>query len=123
MLQISNYKKFYGNYLVLQIDDLQLDENIYWVKGDNGSGKSTFFKTLAGLLPFEGRIAVNQVDIKKQGVAYRTIVNYSEAEPLYPVFLTAHDLIQFVGKAKKANQKQSRFEFGHFVCVLLLDAN
>lgn len=35
-------------------------------------------------------------------MAYRFRVNYAEAEPLFPPFLTARDLAGFVGKAKKA---------------------
>jgi ABC-2 type transport system ATP-binding protein len=33
-------------------------------------------------------------------------VNYGEAEPLYPPFLTGHDLIRLFADSKKADQKQ-----------------
>ncbi len=41
-------------------------------------------------------------EINRDPVAYRLRVNYAEAEPVYPTFLTARDLVGFVGKAKRA---------------------
>jgi len=92
--------------LVIQVPDLVLSEGIHWFKGANGSGKTTFFRTLAGMLPFEGEIQLGEWDIRKQPVEYRLHINYGEAEPDYPEFLTANDLIQFVAVAKRASKSQ-----------------
>jgi len=48
------------------------------------------------------------ISTKSVGNPYPTEcgVNYAEAEPLYPDFLTARDIIQFVGKAKQASKEQ-----------------
>lgn len=106
MITIQNLRKSYGGHLVIQVPDLVLKPGIHWFKGANGSGKTTFFRTLAGMLPFEGDIQLHAWDIRKQPIDYRLHINYGEAEPDYPEFLTANDLIQFVGHAKKASQKQ-----------------
>ncbi len=106
MLQIKNLQKSYGGHLVIQVPDLVLSEGIHWFKGANGSGKTTFFRTLAGMLPFEGEIQLGEWDIRKQPVEYRLHINYGEAEPDYPEFLTANDLIQFVAVAKRASKSQ-----------------
>ena len=61
---------------------------------------------MAGIIPSEGDISVNTISLANDPVAYRLQVNYSEAEPLYPTFLTAKDLVRFVGKAKGATVDQ-----------------
>ncbi len=106
MLQINHLQKSYGGHLVLQVPSLFLSEGIHWFKGANGSGKTTFFRTLAGMLPFEGEIKMGNWDIRKHPIEYRLHINYGEAEPDYPEFLTANDLIQFVAKAKQATSTQ-----------------
>lgn len=105
MLSVTGYRKKYNDTLILQIDQLTLPLGIYWIKGQNGSGKSTFFKSVAGLIPFDGKIVFDHLDLKSKAVEYRKVVNFSEAEPTYPGFLTAKDLIRFIGKAKAASKE------------------
>lgn len=106
MIRVENYRKYYGNQLVLAVPDLLILPGIHWFKGSNGAGKSTFFKSMAGLIPFKGEILLDHLHLRKNAVAYRMQVNYGEAEPLYPGFLTGKDLIRFVGEAKKAPRGQ-----------------
>src|SRR6478609_2231767 len=111
MLQIRNFSKGFNDRLILKIDDLALGPGAHWIRGDNGSGKSTLFKCLAGILPFQGDIAfLDGIHIRKNPVAYRKRINYSEAEPQYPGFLTAKDLIRFIGKIKNSTlQEQENY--------------
>ncbi|NJM26643.1 MAG: ABC transporter ATP-binding protein [Bacteroidia bacterium] len=106
MLCLSQFTKSYGALTVLKIDQLQFEPGIHWIRGENGSGKTTLFKSLSGLLPCEGSVTLGDIDLHRQPVDYRRRVNYSEAEPLYPGFLTAKDLVRFVGKAKGADIPQ-----------------
>ncbi len=102
MLHFSQFEKSYLDHLVLKIDNIMLPEGIFWLKGSNGSGKSTLLKAIAGILSFKGDIAIDKVYIKNHGVSYRRLVNFAEAEPLFPEFLTGFEMINIFAKAKGA---------------------
>lgn len=107
MLQLAHVQKKYSQRVILTIPDLRIGEGIHWLKGANGSGKSTFLKIISGLIPFEGDVELINTNLKKNGVHYRRLVSYAEAEPLYPEFLTGNDLIQFYNSARKSDRKDS----------------
>jgi ABC-2 type transport system ATP-binding protein len=108
MLRLINFKKSYADILILTIPQLVLNPGIHWIKGENGSGKSTLFKCVAGQIPFDGDIELLEIDQKTNPVEYRKQVNFAEAEPLYPGFLTSKDLIRFIGKTKGASIEQEQ---------------
>ena len=105
MLIITNFiKKYPGNPApVLSITECILQKGIYWIKGENGSGKTSLMKSVAGIIPFEGDIHVNGLHVRRNRMAYTRIVNYAEAEPLYPPFLTGKELIDFYKATKAGN--------------------
>lgn len=103
MLHFVEFQKFYGNFPALTIPDLTINPGIYWIKGVNGSGKSTLLKSIAGILAFDGDVVLNDtISIKKQPVAYRKLVNFAEAEPLFPEFLTGMEMVKLFASAKEA---------------------
>jgi ABC-2 type transport system ATP-binding protein len=116
MLSIRNFSKNYSGRLILAIDSLELDRGIYWVKGENGSGKSSLFKSIAGMTPFDGTVTfADGVQLSSHPREFLQRVTYSEAEPLYPSFLTPYDLFRFVGHARNSSiGEQDRFmdQFG-----------
>lgn len=108
MLSVKQFTKSYNNRLIIQLTNWDLSAGIHWLKGQNGSGKTTLFKSIAGMLPFEGTIVLNnQFDIHRHPIDYRLRVNYSEAEPVFPEFLTAWELICWVGTAKRVTSQQT----------------
>ncbi len=101
MLALQNLKKQYEDRIILNIPNFELKQGINWLQGENGSGKTTLLKILAGLVPYSGDILLTGLGAeKKNRSGYRRWVNYAEAEPNFPLFLSGNDLIGFYEKAK-----------------------
>ena len=109
-LQIKELSKSYGATTILQIKDFIFNEGLYHIKGKNGSGKTTLFDSLAGLIPFEGTVTLDGNSV--QSKAYKLKVNYSQATPLFPQFLTGKSIIDLFARLKQASddQKESLIE-------------
>lgn len=107
-IALKEIRKSYGSSTIVQVPFLQLDHGIYWLKGINGSGKTTLMKLIAGLLPFEGDVLLDaSVSLKKNRMTYLRFVNYAEAEPVYPPFLTGKELLQLFIKTKGTGKEQA----------------
>ena len=106
MLEVQHFKKAYNTGFELAIESLQLQKGIHLIKGENGSGKSTLLKAIAGIHPFEGKISLSGISLTEEPVRYRRMINYSDAEPMFPDFLNLDELIKFAAETKKAKQSQ-----------------
>lgn len=110
MLQLTNFSKTYRGRAVLRVESFAFAPGTYWIQGANGSGKSTLLKAIAGVTPFDGDIQLaGQLSVKKQAVAYRRLVNFAEAEPVFPEFLTGRELIHLFRTAKNGPPNQEDF--------------
>jgi ABC-2 type transport system ATP-binding protein len=106
MLTVASFRKSFGNRLILDVPSLQFAPGVHWIKGKNGSGKSTFFNCLAGLSPYQGSIKLHDFDLRNDAEAYKLHVNYSASEPAFPEFLTGDDLIGFFARLKQAEVQE-----------------
>lgn len=109
MLHFNKFRKSYSHQTILSIDDLIIQTGIYWIKGVNGSGKSTLLKSVGGFLFFNGEILLDKISLKKNGVSYRRKVNFADAEPVYPEFLTGWELIKMFRDAKGGRAHQEDY--------------
>ena len=109
MLQITNYLKAYNGTTIVKIDTLQLPKGMYWLQGQNGSGKSTFLKSIAGLIPCKGNIVLHNTSLQKQPIAYKQQISYQAAEAMLPPFLTGQNIIDYYKYIKKDDTTKTNF--------------
>lgn len=106
-LALHHIDKKYGNHAIFSFEKWELDQGIYWIKGGNGTGKTTLFKMISGQTPFEGSLTLNDISLKNQPVAYRSMISYAEAEPQYPAFITGNELLNYHIDVRHADKEAS----------------
>lgn len=116
MLIIKNFRKEYQGHLILDIPFLHIPPGVSWFQGMNGSGKSTFFKAISGIIPFDGEVVFDKkIDLQKEPIAFRKIINYSFAEPRFPDYLSGKEIIdyyQIIYKTDKGETEELIEVFG-----------
>jgi len=96
MLEFRQVRKSFSRTApILDIDSLSLEKGIYWLQGANGTGKTTLIRLVAGIEPFLGDTVIDGHSQRREPVAYRRLIGWADAEPLYPGFLTGQEMINF----------------------------
>ncbi|MEM0942156.1 MAG: ATP-binding cassette domain-containing protein [Bacteroidota bacterium] len=110
MIESYDVRKSYGLNKVLDIEGFKLSKGVFWVSGENGSGKSTLLKLMAGILDFDGDVILDEkFSIKRNPIKFRRLVNFAEAEPIFPDFVTGQDLVKLFVSAKSAPSHQEKY--------------
>lgn len=107
MLSLTNINKKYGSHEVLNFSEWKIDKGIYWLKGGNGTGKSTLFRIISGQIPFKGEVELDGINLRKEPIKFRSKISFAEAEPQYPLFVKGKELIDFYIEIRKAERKQA----------------
>lgn len=97
MIAVKNLRKSFGNLTVLDDLTFTLDKGgIYAILGPNGSGKTTFLKTILGMvLPDKGTVFFDQVDISTSH-DYRKKLGYLPQIARFPDNITVSELIHMI---------------------------
>lgn len=106
MISVKDLSFSYGNDYVLQQVNNTFEEGVtHGIVGLNGSGKTTFFNLLAGILTADrGEILLHGQKIKKQEIAY------IDAESFFYPNLTASE---FLSVFPKTNLNYNEAELAH----------
>lgn len=107
-LQLRYIEKTYGANTILKFDELTVNSGVYWLKGGNGTGKTTLFRVITGQTPFKGDVILDNVSLRDQSVEFRSKISYAEAEPQYPPFITGNELLNFYNDVRSASAQQPK---------------
>lgn len=122
-LEIQGFSKSYGKNPAVQKLSLAVNPGEFMsFVGPNGAGKSTTISALTGqLVPDEGKIFVDGVDLWADPVAAKQRLGYVPQEPVLPHHITAREYLEFVGAVKKippaecAKEAQYLLEVGDLI--------
>ncbi|MGL4632428.1 MAG: ATP-binding cassette domain-containing protein [Leadbetterella sp.] len=94
MIKIENLSKWYGAKQVLNHISIEFEYGkVYGIIGENGAGKSTFFKCLTGIEKYEGSISSDIQPLKDN-------IGYLQTEPYYFSKITGSEYIQLLSNAR-----------------------
>lgn len=108
MLSVENVTKAYAK--VKANDDISFsvgDGEIAVLMGPNGAGKSTLIKCIAGLLRFQGTIAVNGHPGKSDEA--KRLLGYIPEMPAVYDLLTVSEHLEFIRRAYKLGDDTARY--------------
>ena len=106
MLDISISKKEFGNKIIFENTTITIQENgIYGIVGKNGEGKTTLFKCMLSLTPFEGKISFKSEALKSQKIAW------CPTEPALYEELTAAEFYDFYRELTSSTSNNSKMLF------------
>lgn len=110
-LVVENLTKEYGNNLVL--DDVSFtfeSGKIYGLLGRNGSGKTTFFNCLDGLINYKkGKFYIDDTQINSNDIGFVL------TSPMLPEFLTGYEFIKTYMEINKIEEKNKIDEYFNMV--------
>ena len=101
-IEASNIRKSFGTNEVLKGIDLTVPkQSVYGFLGNNGAGKSTFIKTLLGLLNYTGQFNINGQPIRFGDTNYRHQIGALVDSPSLYQHLTPREYLSITQRVKK----------------------
>ena len=94
IVRCRNLVKNYGKFTAFSDLNLDIEKGkIVGLLGPNGSGKTTFIKTLAGLLTVDG--GVLRIDGMEPGVETKSIISYLPERPYFNSWMKVSDCLDY----------------------------
>lgn len=110
MLELKNISKRFND--TLAVDNLSFEVKkgeIVGLIGENGSGKTTTIKMIAGLYePSFGQIIVAGQDVNRRQEQARAMIGYIPDEPAVYDKLTGEEFLHFIAEAFVMNKEQAQ---------------
>ncbi len=101
MIQVTDFKKAYGNTLAVSGLTFCVEpEQVWGLVGHNGAGKTTTMRAITGLLPpSAGQLTVNGHDVTKPSLDAKRLLAYMPDDPQLFEALTVGDHLRFTAAA------------------------
>ena len=109
-IEIKNLTKKYKDKVAVNNISLNIKEGeLFALLGVNGAGKTTTIKMLCGLiLPTEGNITIEKMDMKKDTFKIKEILNVSPQETAIAPNLTVKENLEFMAGVYQINDKENK---------------
>ena len=123
MIQVNNTTRRYGNLTAVDNVSFEVNRNeIVGFVGPNGAGKSTMLKMLSTfLLPNEGRIEIDGIDVERNPLAIRRLIGYLSGDtPLYEE-MRVDSFLKFIGKARNLHGEELQTQFDRVIELCSLE--
>jgi ABC-2 type transport system ATP-binding protein len=108
VIEAVGVSKRYGDVQALAGVTVTIDAPATGLLGANGAGKSTFMKSLLGLVrPDEGTIRVLGMDVAHGGRALHTRIGYMPEHDCLPIAMTAHDMVVHLAEMRGLSRRDA----------------
>ena len=111
-IETKNLTKKYKDKVAVNNLNLKINEGeLFALLGTNGAGKTTTIKMLSGLiLPTEGEITINKMNMKKDVYKIKETLNISPQETAVAPNLTVKENLEFMAGVYQIPNKKEKIE-------------
>ena len=111
-VEIKKLVKKYGAKVAVNDMNLSIKEGeLFALLGVNGAGKTTTIKMLSGLiLPTSGEITILGMDMKKERIKIKSLLNVSPQETAIAPNLTVKENLDFMAGVYQIDNKQNKID-------------
>ena len=109
-IEIKKLTKKYKDKIAVNEMDLQINKGeLFSLLGTNGAGKTTTIKMLSGIiLPTEGEIIVEDINMKENPLKVKQILNVSPQESAIAQNLTVKENLEFMAGVYQIKDKKNK---------------
>jgi ABC-2 type transport system ATP-binding protein len=109
-IRAEGLTKRFGNFTAVDGLDLQINGGeLFCFLGPNGAGKTTTIKMIIGtLVPTEGRVFLDGIDVYKEPVKAKRVLGYVPDEPNLYEKLTAIEFLSFIADIYRLDRTRAR---------------
>jgi ABC-type multidrug transport system ATPase subunit len=105
MLHVTDLSKRYSSVRVLQDVSFDIERgSVVALLGANGAGKTTTLKCILGVMPFDGSVEVDSIDVRRHGKDARRRIGYVPQAPALNDSDTCYDALAFMAELKGADR-------------------